>query len=107
MFAPKIIPIACVNDKISAFTKLTTITVVALEDWIIEVTKSPVRTAVTRFPEIMLNKFWSLFPAPFWIPLLSKSIPKSKSANAPINPKAAETIDKNISPPTLISVKSI
>ena len=32
MFAPKIIPIACVNDKISAFTKLTTITVVALED---------------------------------------------------------------------------
>ena len=32
MFAPKIIPIACVNDNISAFTKLTTITVVALED---------------------------------------------------------------------------
>ena len=32
IFAPKIIPIAWVNDKICAFTKLTTITVVALDD---------------------------------------------------------------------------
>ena len=57
MFAPKIIPIACVKDKICAFTKLTTITVVALDDWIIPVTTSPVRTAVNLFPETTLSNF--------------------------------------------------
>ena len=65
MFAPKIIPIDCVKERICAFTKLTTITVVALDDWIIAVTKRPVKTAVNRFPDTTLNNFWSLFPAPF------------------------------------------
>lgn len=32
MFAPKMIPMACVKERICAFTKLTTITVVALDD---------------------------------------------------------------------------
>ena len=57
MFAPKIIPIACVNEIISAFTKLTTITVVAPDDCIMAVTRTPVRTAVKRLLEIIPNSF--------------------------------------------------
>ena len=52
IFAPKMIPIAWVNERISAFTKLTTITVVAPEDWIIAVTANPVKTAENLFPVI-------------------------------------------------------
>ena len=56
IFAPNIIPIACVKLKTWAFTKEITITVVAPLDWITAVTKSPVNTAVIRFPEIILNR---------------------------------------------------
>ena len=57
IFAPNITQIACVRVKISAFTKLTTITVVAPEDWITAVTPIPVRTAANLFPVILPSIF--------------------------------------------------
>ena len=57
MFAPKITPMACVSVKISAFTKLTTMTVVAPEDWMTAVTPIPVRTAASLFPVILPSIF--------------------------------------------------
>ena len=45
MLAPKITPIACSRARISAFTKLTTMTVVAPELWTNAVTPSPVKMA--------------------------------------------------------------
>ena len=65
MFAPKITPIAWLNVRISAFTKLTTITVVAPEDWMIAVTHIPQRRAVKRLPVIFFSNCCKEFPAPF------------------------------------------
>jgi hypothetical protein len=65
------------------------------------VTKTPVKTAVKRFPETTLNNFCNLFPAPFWIPELNKSIRQSKRAKAPAKLKTVETMEitiKNLRP---------
>ena len=44
MFAPIIIPIDCTRESKPAFAKLTTITVVAEDDWTRQVVKKPVKT---------------------------------------------------------------
>ncbi len=58
-----------------AFTKLTTITVEALELWIRAVIAIPVSTPVTRFLVIMPRILRSLSPATFCSPSLITFIP--------------------------------
>ncbi len=48
ILAPIMTATAPVSDKSPAFTKLTTITVVADEDWIVVVTNIPVKTPLKR-----------------------------------------------------------
>ena len=43
ILAPMMTPMACANVRSPAFTKLTTIIVVAVEDWMAAVTPTPVR----------------------------------------------------------------
>ena len=65
IFAPIITPIDSISDNNPALAKLTTITVVAEEDWIKRVIRKPVKTPNTLFL-VMLLKIWrSLFPAAF------------------------------------------
>ena len=52
ILAPMITPIDCVRVKRPAFTKLTTMTVVAEEDWMIVVMAKPVKTATKRLDVI-------------------------------------------------------
>ena len=65
ILAPMITPIDC--DKVSspALTKLTTITVVAEEDWISAVMSTPVSTPVTRLVVIAVRIFRKRSPANF------------------------------------------
>lgn len=60
------------------------------------VTKRPVKTAVNLLPETTLKSFCNLFPAPFCIPLLNKSIPQSKRARAPTKLKMIDIIESII-----------
>ena len=61
MFAPMMIPIAWESFMIPEFTKPTTITVVADEDWITAVTPAPSSTALNGF-DVRLSKIRSNFP---------------------------------------------
>ena len=65
MLAPIITPIACAKVRRPAFTKLTTITVVAEEDWITEVIPRPVSTPLNGFDVIAESSPRSLSPAAF------------------------------------------
>ena len=65
IFAPIITPTACVRVSSPAFTKLTTITVVALEDWMIAVMLRPVSTLLKGFDVMAARKDLSLSPAAF------------------------------------------
>ncbi len=73
--APKITAMACWRLIRPAFTKLTTITVEALELWIRAVIAIPVSTPVTRFLVIMPRILRSLSPATFCSPSLITFIP--------------------------------
>ncbi len=83
MLAPIITPMDCVNWSNPAFTKLTTITVVADDDWTIAVIAKPVKIAATRLPVIKLRIDCKRSPAAFWIPSLIVRIPKRKSPKLP------------------------
>ena len=67
---PILAPIITLMDSASvsnpAFTKLTTITVVAEEDWIRAVINTPVRTPVTRLVVIAVRILRNLSPATFF-----------------------------------------
>ena len=65
MFAPIITPIACVRVRRPAFTKLTTITVVADEDWIIDVMPNPVSTPLNGLDVIAESSLRRLSPDAF------------------------------------------
>ena len=52
-FAPIITPILSRKVRSPAFTKLTTITVVAVEDWIAVVTSAPEKTPLKRLLAIV------------------------------------------------------
>ena len=75
MLAPIITPMACVNVRSPAFTKLTTMTVVADEDCMIDVIPKPVRTPLKGFEVIADKKPLNLSPAAFCNPELIKFIP--------------------------------
>ena len=83
ILAPIITPIDSTRLSNPALAKLTTITVVAEDDWINNVIKKPVNTPRKRFLVILLNIWRSLFPAAFCIPSLMIFIPKMKKPKAP------------------------
>lgn len=85
IFAPIITPIDCSNVNKPAFTKLTTMTVVAEDDWISAVINMPVNTPVTRFVVIAVRIFLSLSPANFCKPSLIIFIPYRNKAKDPSN----------------------
>ena len=68
IFAPKIIPTAWVSSISPAFTKVTTITVVAPDDWMIAVKSAPKSTATYLFFEIAVKIERSFAPAAFCKP---------------------------------------
>ena len=96
IFAPKITPMAWVRVRISALTKLTTMTVVAPDDWIIAVTAIPVITAANLLPVIFSRSFWRFLPAPFWIPFESIFIPKRRRQREPTKPNTWPKISRSI-----------
>ena len=65
ILAPIMTLIACANVRSPALTKLTTMTVVALDDCITDVIPQPVRTPLKGFDVIADNKPRSLSPAVF------------------------------------------
>lgn len=65
IFAPIITPTDWARLSKPAFTKLTTITVVALEDWMIEVMRRPVSTLLNEFEVMAARKLLILSPATF------------------------------------------
>ncbi len=75
ILAPIITVIDCNKVSNPAFTKLTTITVVADEDCMSAVMKTPVRTPAKRFLVMAVNMERSLLPATFCSPSLIIFIP--------------------------------
>lgn len=75
ILAPIITLIACLRVRSPAFTKPTTITVVALEDWITAVTPSPVTTPLSGLEVIEARNLRRPEPAAFCNPELIRFIP--------------------------------
>jgi hypothetical protein len=67
-----------------AFTKLTTMTVVADDDWIRAVIKTPVRTPVTLLVVMAVRILRKLSPANFCRPSLMIFIPYRNNPKEPI-----------------------
>ena len=84
MFAPMMIPIACDSFMMPEFTKPTTMTVVAEDDWITAVTPAPSNTALNGI-EDRLSKIRSNFqPDIFSRPPPITLIPYRNIARPPI-----------------------
>ena len=83
MLAPIITPMACAKVSRPAFTKLTTITVVADEDWMTVVIPKPVNTPLRGLEVMAERKPLSLSPAAFCKPELIRFIPYRNIPNAP------------------------
>ena len=75
MFAPMMTRIACVNASTPALTKLTTVTVAALEDSANVVIQNPERMLLTGFFFIHGRKFFILSPVSFIKPPLRRFSP--------------------------------
>jgi hypothetical protein len=74
---------ACTSVRRPAFTKLTTITVVADDDWIMEVIPKPVITPLKGLDVIADRNPRSLSPDAFCNPELIRFIPYRNIPNAP------------------------
>ncbi len=99
ILAPIITPMACSSLMRPAFTKLTHITVVAPEDWIIAVTTRPAATLANRFTVNASRMRLILSPAAFCSPSPILNMPYR---NKPTPPAAVSTISAFIrSPPPL------
>ena len=81
MLAPNVIPTDCSSVRSPAFTKLTSITVVAPDDWIIAVNIAPKITAMNRFFVTRSRMTRILSPAAFCSPSLMNFIPNKNSAS--------------------------
>ena len=75
MLAPMITLMAWASVSSPALTKLTTITVVALDDWITVVIPRPVATPLNGLEVMAERKLRSLSPAAFCSPELIRFIP--------------------------------
>ena len=87
MFAPIITEIAWSNVSNPAFTKLTVITVVAVDDCTAAVINVPVRIPVNRFVVIAPRMWRNCGPAIFCRASLIVFIPNISNANAPTSLK--------------------
>jgi hypothetical protein len=87
MFAPMMTPMDCASVINPAFTKLTTITVVALDDWMSAVIRIPVRTPIMRFLVIAARILRRRSPANFSRPSDIVFIPKRNNASEPTSEK--------------------
>ncbi|MBA7706172.1 hypothetical protein ES703_115019 [subsurface metagenome] len=85
IFAPIIIPIACLKVRRPAFTKPTAITDVALLLWISIVVKRPTRTVDQDFFVRVFITVFNLLDVIFLRLPLSLLIPKIKRASPPSN----------------------
>ena len=75
MLAPIITPIAFARARSPALTKLTSIRVVAVDDWTSAVTKIPVSTHLNLLEVICARNARREFPASFWSPPDIRDIP--------------------------------
>ena len=75
ILAPIMTPIACVSVRSPALTKLTTITVVADDDCMIEVIPTPVMTPLNGFDVMAVRKPLNFSPAAFCKPELIMFMP--------------------------------
>ena len=87
MLAPMMTPILWPSVISPAFTKLTTITVVALDDWMSAVISTPVSTPITRFLVIAARILRRRSPANFSRPSDIVFIPKRNNAREPTSEK--------------------
>lgn len=92
MLAPIMTPMDWVSVRSPAFTKLTTITVVADDDWIRAVINTPVSIPVTLFVVIAVSIRRKLSPANFCNPSLMIFIPYKNSAKEPISRRKSKRI---------------
>jgi len=83
IFDPIITPMDSPNVISPAFTKLTNITVVADDDWIIAVIATPVRIPLNRLDVIADKMFLNLSPATFCNDSLISFIPKRNNPREP------------------------
>ena len=90
--APMITVMDWVRDRSPALTKLTTITVVADDDWIRAVISTPVSTPVTRLVVIAVSMLLNRSPATFCNPSLMTFIPYKKSPKEPIRVKKSKKV---------------
>ena len=84
ILAPMMTPIACAKVRSPAFTKLTTMMVVAVDDWIAAVTPTPVIRRLKELDVIDARNDRRPSPATFCKPTLNRLSPNRKSATAPI-----------------------
>ena len=84
ILAPMIMPIACDTFIMPAFTKPTTITVVADDDWIIAVTAVPSRMPFSGVLVSLYKISSSLLPAAFFSPSPIRDMPNRNRAT-PLN----------------------
>ena len=85
MFAPMMTEIACARLRIPADTKLTVMTVVAVEDWTAAVIAAPVSTPVKRFVVALPSTLLMVLPAIFCRPSDITFSPYINIATDPIN----------------------
>ena len=84
ILAPMITEIAGRRPMTPALTRPTTMTVIAVEDWITPVMKVPAMTPLTGVPAILASSARILLTARFWMPLLMNSRPSMKMPRPPI-----------------------
>ena len=84
MLAPIMTPMAWTRVSSPALTRLTVITVVALDDCIIPVNTAPVSIRRNGLEVIGIRNERSLYPASFCKAELIRVIPNRKSPNEPI-----------------------
>ncbi len=92
MLAPMMTPIDCERLKRPAFTKETTMTVVAEEDWMMLVTTKPESTAEKRLFVMAFKAFLRPWPAALCTPSLKSFIPKRNMPRAPASLKTISRI---------------
>ena len=85
ILAPMITEMACARLKIPADTKLTVMTVVAVEDCTAAVMNAPVNTPEKRLVVIVPSTLLSLLPAIFCRPSLITFIPYINIATEPMS----------------------
>ena len=90
--APMMTPIEPIRSSKPALTKLTTITVVAEELWMMGVINKPVITPFTRLDVIAARMVLILLPATFCKASLIIFIPKRNTPNDPINCKKSRIV---------------